>query len=76
VVIALVASAVAAFFYLRVIVLMYMQEYVPEPEETSGFERAPLGRVAVAVPAIATLVFGVFPGLLFGLLKTASVIRF
>ena len=70
------ASVIAAFFYVRVIVLMYMQEYVREPDEVIGVEGAPVGRVAVLVPAVLTLLFGVFPGLLFGILKSASVIRF
>jgi len=73
VLIAVLSSVIAAFFYIRVIVLMYMQE---PAEATERVERAPLGRIAVALPAVATLLFGVFPGLLFGLLKTASVIRF
>jgi NADH-quinone oxidoreductase subunit N len=69
-------SVIAAFYYIRVIVLMYMQEYLPEPGEVVGFERAPLARVAVAVPAILVLLFGLFPGLLLGFLSHASVIRF
>jgi NADH-quinone oxidoreductase subunit N len=73
VLIAVLSSVIAAFFYIRVIVLMYMQE---PAEATERVERAPLGWIAVALPAVATLLFGVLPGLLFGLLKTASVIRF
>src|SRR5204862_7821513 len=73
VLIAVLSSVIAAFFYIRVIVLMYMQE---PAEAMSAVDRSPLGRVAVGLPALATLLFGIFPGLLFGLLKTASVIRF
>ena len=73
VLIAVLSSVIAAFFYIRVIVLMYMQE---PAEAVSAVDRAPLGRIAVGLPALATLLFGIFPGLLFGLLKTASVIRF
>ena len=73
VLIAVLSSVIAAFFYIRVIVLMYMQE---PAEAVSAVARAPLGRIAVGLPALATLLFGIFPGLLFGLLKTASVIRF
>jgi len=72
-------SVVAAFFYLRVIVLMYMQE----PEEvpaTASVEK--LGAVAGAgssaillVPAAATLVLGVFPGVIVGVIEKASVLR-
>jgi NADH-quinone oxidoreductase subunit N len=66
-----IASVVAAFFYIRVLVLMYMQEPEGEfePDDTSG----PV--VAVALVAIVTLVFGVAPGLVLGLLDKAAVLR-
>ena len=78
------ASVVAAFFYLRVIVLMYMQEPViagGQRDAETGFDAEPgavgsLEFVAIAVPALLTLIFGVFPGILFGVLKSASIIRF
>jgi NADH-quinone oxidoreductase subunit N len=70
VLVAVLASVVAAFFYIRVIVLMYMQE----PREALAVERAPVAEAGVAVPAALTLLFGVFPALLFGLLRSASVL--
>ena len=72
VLIAVISSVIAAFFYIRVIVLMYMQE----PGESVEVERTSVAQVAVAVPAALTLLFGVLPGILFGVLKSASVIRF
>ena len=72
VLIAVIASVVAAFFYLRVIVLMYMQE----PADKEQIERAPAAAVGAAVPAILTILFGVVPGLLFGLVHSASGFRF
>jgi NADH-quinone oxidoreductase subunit N len=72
-------SVAAAFFYLRVIVLMYMQE----PEEVSATS-APDGVGTVAgrgasatlvVPAAATLVLGLFPGVIVGVIEKASVLR-
>ncbi|HCO02155.1 MAG TPA: NADH-quinone oxidoreductase subunit N, partial [Actinobacteria bacterium] len=72
VLIAVIASVIAAFFYLRVIMLMYMQE----PNEAMDIRPAPIGRFAVAVPGALTLLFGVLPGVLFVFLKTASVIKF
>jgi len=72
VLIAVIASVIAAFFYIRVIVLMYMQD----PADSVELERASVAQVGVAVPAALTLLFGVLPGLLFGLLKSASVISF
>jgi NADH-quinone oxidoreductase subunit N len=60
VVVAVLASVVAAFFYIRVIVVMYMQE-----SEEAGAIRAPAGpAVGLGVAAILTLLLGVFPSLL------------
>mgnify|MGYP006887590777 CR=1 FL=1 len=61
----------AAFFYLRVIVLMYMQDPQGEQDEDDSV----LPRVAIAIPAILTIAFGVFPGLIAGLIEQASVLR-
>jgi NADH-quinone oxidoreductase subunit N len=72
VLIAVIASVIAAFFYIRVIVLMYMQD----PAEAGLLEPALLGRLAVGVPALLTLLFGVAPALVFGFLDAASVIGF
>ena len=55
--IGVISSVVAAFFYLRVLVLMYMQEPVGEQDE----DRSPLPRFALAIPAALTLLLGVFP---------------
>ncbi len=65
------ASVAAAFFYLRVIVLMYMRE----PEGEWEPDPTPWPRAAVAVPALVTLVLGVFPQLVLGLLERAAVLR-
>jgi NADH-quinone oxidoreductase subunit N len=65
------ASVVAAFFYIRVMVLMYMQEPLEDVEPDPSI----VPRLAVAVPALLTLLFGVFPGLVLGLLERASVLR-
>jgi len=74
------ASVAAAFFYLRVIVLMYMQE--PEVAPASGSGAGPgvaengasIGAI-LAIPAAATLLLGVFPGLIVGIIQDASVLR-
>ncbi len=70
-VVGVVASVAAAFFYLRVIVLMYMQD----PKGAQDEDRSVLPRVAIAIPAILTLVLGVFPGLITGILEKASILR-
>jgi NADH-quinone oxidoreductase subunit N len=50
-----IASAIAAFFYLRVMVVMYMQE----PDESTTRARfGPLGVGVIGVTAVATVVFG------------------
>jgi NADH-quinone oxidoreductase subunit N len=70
--IGVLASVAAAFFYLRVIVLMYMQE--PEGASSAGEPHAWAGAV-LAVPAAATLLLGVFPGVIVGIIEEASVLR-
>jgi NADH-quinone oxidoreductase subunit N len=72
VLVAVIASVIAAFFYIRVIVLMYMQE----PADVAAIERAPVATLGVTVAAVLTLLFGVLPGVLFGLLHHASSIGF
>ena len=72
-------SVAAAFFYLRVIVLMYMQE----PQEVSvtpaldgvGAVAGPGASATLVVPAAATLVLGLFPGVIVGVIEKASVLR-
>jgi NADH-quinone oxidoreductase subunit N len=59
-VLGLLNSAVAAYYYLRVLVVMYMHE----PETTEKVLQIPGGlKVTMWVTAAATLVLGVFPGL-------------
>jgi NADH-quinone oxidoreductase subunit N len=74
VLIAVLASVVAVFFYLRVVVLMYMQE--PAGAGQQEIERTALTSFAVVVPAVLVLLFGVLPGLVARFLDQASLIRF
>jgi NADH-quinone oxidoreductase subunit N len=55
VVIGMIASAIAAFFYLRVMAAMYMQER-EEPVEASPV--GPLSAGVIALTALATVFFG------------------
>jgi NADH-quinone oxidoreductase subunit N len=75
VMVAVVASVAAAFFYLRVIVFMYM--VVPETAADGEVVASPgsMPNAAAVVLAVGTLVLGVFPGLLSGILEQASVLR-
>ncbi len=58
-VLGLLNSAVAAYYYLRVLVAMYMHE---PGEAAAELERLPLGlRAALVIPALGTLFLGIFP---------------
>jgi NADH-quinone oxidoreductase subunit N len=69
--IGVLASVVAAFFYIRVLVLMYMYE----PEGDFRTDPAPTPVFAVSLAAVVTLVLGVAPGIVLGVLDKASVLR-
>jgi NADH-quinone oxidoreductase subunit N len=69
--IGVLASVIAAFFYIRVLVLMYMQE--PEGEFEVDDASPPV--VGVAAAAGLTLLLGVAPGLVLGFLDKAAVLR-
>ena len=71
VVVAVLASVVAAFFYIRLIVLAYMEE----GETAERVPAAPAPGVALGVTATVTLVLGVLPGLLLDPLQSAGVLR-
>ncbi len=59
-IIGVINSAIGAYYYLRVIVLMYMRE--PKEEETS-LPRIPIGMgITLAITAITTIYLGLFPG--------------
>jgi NADH-quinone oxidoreductase subunit N len=75
VLIGVLSSVAAAFFYLRVIVLMYMQQ----PVAATASDDAPrdpawLAAAGLVVPVVATLGIGVFPQLVLGFLERASVL--
>jgi NADH-quinone oxidoreductase subunit N len=69
--VATLASVIAAFFYIRVIVQMYMEE----PEDSSPIPLTAGGAAALAPVALVTLGLGVFPSFLFSVLETASILR-
>jgi NADH-quinone oxidoreductase subunit N len=59
VIVGLVCSAIAAFFYLRVIVLMYFSE--PAPDGPSVSLPGPLTTVSITLGVLVTLLLGVVP---------------
>jgi NADH-quinone oxidoreductase subunit N len=70
VVVALLASAVAAFFYVRVIVLMYFSE--PAADGPTVAVPGMLTTVSLAIAAAATVLLGVAPGAVLELANQAA----
>jgi NADH-quinone oxidoreductase subunit N len=70
-VLGLLTTVVAAYYYLRIIVVMYMYE----PQDTS--ELPPLGgalSLALYASAFGTLLLGVFPSLLLDFVRKAAIL--
>jgi NADH-quinone oxidoreductase subunit N len=63
------ASVIAAFFYLRLIVLMWLQE---PAGDTGGLGLTPTGSLVVGITAAATIVLGVYPESIMHLARTAA----
>ncbi|MDG9706048.1 NADH-quinone oxidoreductase subunit NuoN [Streptomyces sp. DH37] len=71
VVVGVIASAIAAFFYIRVIVLMFFSE--PKVEGPSVAVPSPLTTTAIAIGVAVTLVLGVAPQYFLDLASQAGV---
>jgi NADH-quinone oxidoreductase subunit N len=76
-----ITTVIAAFFYLRVIVLMYMSEPVAtavEPAGTDGATRLfaldPATGLALGVAVLATVVMGVVPGAFIDFARHATLL--
>jgi NADH-quinone oxidoreductase subunit N len=59
-VLGLLTSAVAAYYYLRILVMMYMRE--PGEAVENAEPLSPGLRAALILPALGTLLLGIFPG--------------
>jgi NADH-quinone oxidoreductase subunit N len=59
-VLGLLTSAVAAYYYLRILVMMYMREPCEAVENAEPL--SPGLRAALILPALGTLLLGIFPG--------------
>ncbi|HEX9634579.1 MAG TPA: NADH-quinone oxidoreductase subunit N [Candidatus Limnocylindria bacterium] len=66
-------AALAAFYYLRVIVYMYMRD--PE-DDPAPLERSPSGSLALALSVAAVIGLGLFPGAILGLLEVSAASLF
>jgi NADH-quinone oxidoreductase subunit N len=73
-VLGLLNSAVAAYYYLRILVMMYMYE---PSEATENAEPLTAGvRLALLLPALGTLILGIFPNWILEFAgKSANIIR-
>jgi NADH-quinone oxidoreductase subunit N len=71
VIVGVLASAIAAFFYVRVIVLMFFSE--PRPEGPTVAVPSPLTMTAIGVGVAVTLVLGVAPQYFLDLANQAGV---
>ena len=68
------SSAIAAFFYIRVIVLMFFKD--PVEDGTSVVLPSALTGIAIAISAVITIVLGIFPAPLLSFIEsTAFFIR-
>ncbi|HYO82320.1 MAG TPA: NADH-quinone oxidoreductase subunit N [Bryobacteraceae bacterium] len=73
-VLGLLNSAVAAYYYLRIIVVMYMHEPGESIETLQPI--APGLRMAMVVSAVATILLGVFPGFVLDFAgRSASIVK-
>jgi len=66
-------AALAAFYYLRVVVYMYMRDQEAEP---APLDRSPFGSVALAISVAAVVLLGLFPGAALELLEVAAASLF
>jgi NADH-quinone oxidoreductase subunit N len=66
-------AALAAFYYLRVIVYMYMRDPEADP---APLDSSPFGTFALAVSVVGVLVLGLFPGAILGLLEVSAASLF
>jgi NADH-quinone oxidoreductase subunit N len=62
-------AALAAFYYLRVIVYMYMRE--PE-DEPAPVEASAFGTLGLTLSIIGVIVLGIFPGVILDVLKVSA----
>jgi NADH-quinone oxidoreductase subunit N len=65
------SSAIAAFFYIRVIVLMFFKD--PVEDGTSVVIPSALTTITIALSAVVTLVLGVFPAPVINFIQTTAI---
>jgi NADH-quinone oxidoreductase subunit N len=71
VVVGVVASAIAAFFYIRVIVLMFFTD--PAPDGPTVAVPSPWTTVGIGIGVAATIILGILPGPMLELAQQAAL---
>ena len=66
-------AALAAFYYLRVIVYMYMRDPEPDP---APIDTSPFATLALGLSVAGVLILGIFPGAILGLLEVSAASLF
>ncbi len=66
-------AALAAFYYLRVVVYMYMRDPEPEP---APLDSSPSGSLALGLSVAGVVLLGIFPGAVLGLLEVSAASLF
>jgi NADH-quinone oxidoreductase subunit N len=66
-------AALAAFYYLRVVVYMYMRDPEAEP---AALDSSPFGTAALALSVAGVVLLGIFPGAILGLLEVSAASLF
>jgi NADH-quinone oxidoreductase subunit N len=66
-------AAMAAFYYLRVIVYMYMRDAEPTP---APVDTSPFGTVALALSVAGVVVLGIFPDAILSLVEVSAASLF
>jgi len=69
-----VNSAIGAYYYLRVIVVMYMREHKGEMPKEAATSLSPTAAMVVAVAALATLYLGLLPNHVLGIVLSQNLI--
>jgi len=62
-------AAMAAFYYLRVVVYMYMRDPEPDP---APIDTSPFGSVALALSVAGVLILGLFPDAILNLVEVSA----
>ncbi|SEJ14188.1 NADH-quinone oxidoreductase subunit NuoN [Demequina mangrovi] len=74
VLIAVIASAAAAFFYVRLIVLMFLTDVPEGQEDAVEIEFSPYARIVVLVTAALVILLGIVPGPVLSAFENAGVL--